>query len=83
MNVINLIGWIGFIFVILFYWLITTHRIVEAYICGIVGTVAFLTLSIGVQIGYVKNVPSLLSMQVMVLILNIRGYVLSKRILVR
>ena len=79
MSVIDIIGWVGFIGVVLFYWLISNDKVIEAHICGIVGTLAFLALGIAVTTGHCTKVPSLLTMQVMVIALNIRGMVLWKK----
>jgi nicotinamide riboside transporter PnuC len=67
------IGWIGFVGLGLFYWLLGSGNVLQAYIFGTIGAVAWLIVGIATQLGFASQLPSLIIMETMVILMNIRG----------
>jgi len=73
------IGWIGFIGLGMFYWLLGSGKVVQAYYWGIVGGIAWLIIGILTKMGYASELPSLIVMEIMIIGMNIRGIIMWKR----
>jgi len=75
MNWIDLIGWAGSIFLLMFYWLLGSQKIELAYVFSTVG--AALWLWIGVEITFFEakpeKLPSLIFVESAIIFMNIRG----------
>lgn len=81
MNPLDLTGWIGSIFLLLFYWLLGSQRIGWAYFCSTVG--AALWLAVGVAITFFEStpesLPSLIFVEAAIIFMNIRGILLWRK----
>ena len=67
------IGWTGFVGLGLFYWLLGSGKVLQAYVWGTLGAVAWLLVGILTELGYAARLPSLIYMEIMVIAMNIRG----------
>jgi len=73
--ILDLIGWVGFAGLGLFYWLVGSGKVLQAYIYGTIGALAWLVVGIATQFGYASELPSLITMEIMVVLMNIRGII--------
>lgn len=74
-NVLDLIGWIGFFGLGAFYWLLGSGKVLQAYVYGTIGAVAWLIVGIFTEFGFASQLPSLIVMEIMVVVMNIRGII--------
>lgn len=79
LNVLDLIGWVGFVGLGLFYWLLGSGKVLQAYIYGTMGAIAWLIVGILTEFGFAAQLPSLVMMEIMVVGMNIRGIILWRR----
>jgi len=70
---LDFIGWIGLAGLSIFYWLLGSGKVLMAYIYGIIGAMAWLIVGIATKMGYASELPSLIVMEAMVIVMNIRG----------
>ncbi len=70
---LDAIGWAGAVGLGMFYWLLGSKKVLAAYIWGIAGGFAWLTVGIATELGYATQLPSLIAMEAMVIVMNIRG----------
>lgn len=70
---LDLIGWVGFVGLGIFYWLLGSGKVLVAYIFGIIGAIAWLIVGIATEMGFAAQLPSLIIMEAMVILMNIRG----------
>jgi hypothetical protein len=73
--ILDLIGWIGFTGLGLFYWLVGSGKVLQAYAYGTVGALAWLVVGVATEMGYATELPSLITMEIMVVVMNIRGII--------
>lgn len=69
------LGWAGMLGLGLFYWLIGSGKVLQAYVWGTLGAGAWLIVGVLTYYGYAAQLPSLILMETMVIILNIRGII--------
>ena len=67
------IGWLGFTGLGLFYWQLGSGKVLSAYIYGTLGALAWLAVGVMSHLGIHSELPSLVVMETMVVIMNIRG----------
>jgi len=70
---LDIIGWVGFVGLGLFYWLLGSGKVLVAYIFSIIGAGAWLCVGIASEMGYAAELPSLITMETMIIAMNIRG----------
>jgi hypothetical protein len=73
MNPLDLLGWVGFASLMIFYWKIGAGRPATAYFASIFGSLMFLIVGIAMQLGYTAKLPSLIAMEATFIVLNIRA----------
>jgi len=71
----DILGWLGAAGLGVFYWLIGSGKVLRAYIFGTLGAAAWLAVGILTKFGYASELPSLIGMEIMVIIMNIRGII--------
>lgn len=71
--ILDFVGWAGACGLFIFYWLLGSQKVLSAYIFGTLGALAWLAVGIATQMGYASELPSLIVMEVVVIIMNIRG----------
>jgi len=74
-----LLGWGGTIGLFVFYWLLGSGKVVQAYTAGIIGGVFWLIIGIGTMFGVHVQLPSLVLMETVIIVMNIRGIIKWKR----
>lgn len=84
MNFTNLpwmdfLGWAGAMGLFVFYWLLGSKRVVMAYVFGIIGSIMWLVIGILIAMGYATTLPSLIVMESVIIIMNIRGIIAWKK----
>ena len=67
---LDLIGWVGFVGLGIFYWLLGSGKVLVAYIFGIIGAIAWLIVGIATEMGFAAQLPSLIIMEAMQKLLN-------------
>lgn len=67
------IGWVGMLGLGMFYWLLGSKKVLAAYVWGTLGAAAWLAVGVATELGYATQLPSLIAMEIMVIIMNIRG----------
>jgi len=72
---LDVLGWAGTIGLFLFYWLLGSKRVVMAYVFGIIGGAMWLTIGILTHFGYAAELPSLVLMESVIIVMNIRGII--------
>jgi hypothetical protein len=76
MNILDLLGWGGAAGLLAFYWFLGSQKIGLAYTFGIVGGVFWLAVGIVTAFWTVQvSLPSLIFMEAVVIIMNVRGIV--------
>lgn len=70
-----LCGWAGTIGLFLFYWLLGSGKVLHAYIYGTVGAAFWLVIGIASMFGIHPTLPSLILMESVIIIMNIRGII--------
>lgn len=70
---LDFVGWAGMLGLGAFYWLVGSGKVLQAYIWGTLGAFAWLVVGIATKLGYASELPSLIFMEVMVIVMNIRG----------
>ena len=70
---LDVVGWIGFVSLGLFYWLLGSGKVLIAYIFSIIGAGAWMVIGIASEMGYAAELPSLITMEAMIILMNIRG----------
>lgn len=70
---LDLVGWIGFLGLGAFYWLLGSGEVLTAYIFSIIGAGAWLVIGVASEMGYAAELPSLITMETMIILMNIRG----------
>lgn len=73
------LGWGGMIGLGLFYWLLGSGKVLQAYVWGTIGAAAWLAVGVLTQLGYAAQMPSLIFMEAMVIGMNIRGIIHWRR----
>jgi len=68
-----LCGWLGTLGLFLFYWLLGSGKVLPAYIYGTIGAFGWLIVGIGTMYSVHVQLPSLILMESVVIIMNIRG----------
>jgi hypothetical protein len=71
--ILNYFGWLGFIGLMAFYWMIGTGRPLRAYLASTFGALMFLIVGAASQFGYAAHLPSLWIMESCIIILNLRA----------
>lgn len=74
-----LFGWLGTIGLFIFYWLIGSGKVVQAYVAGIIGGFFWLLIGVGTMYGIHPTLPSLVLMESVIIIMNIRGIIKWRR----
>ena len=72
---LSLCGWLGTLGLFLFYWLLGSGKVLSAYIYGTIGALGWLIVGIGTMYHYHVQLPSLILMESVVIVMNIRGIV--------
>ena len=70
---LDILGWIGTIGLFAFYWLLGSKLVLPAYIFGTIGAAMWLVIGILTHLGYAAELPSLVVMESVIIIMNIRG----------
>ncbi len=70
---LDLIGWAGMVGLGAFYWLLGSGKVLSAYLWGTAGAFAWLIVGVATFLGYAAQLPSLIFMEFMVIVMNIRG----------
>ena len=70
---LDFVGWTGMLGLGLFYWLLGSGKVLQAYIWGTLGALAWLVVGVATKLGYASELPSLIFMEAMVIAMNIRG----------
>ena len=70
---LDFVGWAGMLGLGLFYWLLGSGKVLQAYIWGTLGAFAWLVVGVATKLGYASELPSLIFMEAMVIVMNIRG----------
>lgn len=76
---LDLLGWLGLFGLGLFYWLLGSGKVLKAYIWGTFGAAAWLVVGILTHFGFAAQLPSLIAMEAMVIVMNIRGIINWRR----
>jgi hypothetical protein len=72
---LDILGWVGFFGLGVFYWLLGSGKVLTAYIWGTIGAAAWLAVGILTHFGFAAQLPSLIIMEAMVIVMNIRGII--------
>lgn len=72
-QMLGLLGWVGFAGLMAFYWMIGSGRPVKAYVASTVGAAMFLIVGVAIQLGYAVKLPSLIVMESVIIVLNVRS----------
>lgn len=70
---VNILGWLGTFGLFAFYWLLGSGKVLQAYIWGCFGAAGWLTIGILSHFDIHAEMPSLVLMETVVIIMNIRG----------
>lgn len=73
------VGWVGFAGLIAFYWRLGSGRVLSAYIFSMLGTSAWLVVGIATEMGYAAQLPSLIAVEVAIILMNVRGIIKWRR----
>ncbi len=68
------LGWLGAAGLFAFYWLIGSKRVLLAYLFGTLGAAAWLAIGILTELGYAAELPSLIVMESVIIVMNVRGF---------
>lgn len=68
------LGWLGAAGLFTFYWLIGSKRVLLAYLFGTLGAAAWLAIGILTELGYAAELPSLIVMESVIIVMNVRGF---------
>ncbi len=71
--ILDYIGWVGSAFVLAFYWLSGSGRMVLGYWCAITGAALWLGIGIATEFGYATGFPSLILLEAVVIVFCFRG----------
>ncbi len=69
------LGWLGAAGLFAFYWLLGSKRVLLAYIFGTLGAAAWLVIGILTELGYAAELPSLIVMEAVIIVMNVRGII--------
>ena len=72
---LDMLGWVGFAGLGAFYWLLGSGKVLQAYIFSMIGAGAWLAVGIAIEFGHMAVLPSLIAMELMVILVNIRGII--------
>ncbi len=73
------LGWLGAAGLFAFYWLIGSKRVLLAYLFGTLGAAAWLVIGILTELGYAAELPSLIVMESVIIVMNVRGFLAWRR----
>lgn len=73
LNLLDILGWLGFGGLMAFYWMIGKGRPAKAYLASTFGASMFLIVGIAILLGYQAKLPSLVVMETTIIGLNLRS----------